>query len=219
MRGSPPFRFRCSFDAVLAAEVDDGKPADDGDQVLDEGGGEVLAEGFGEGTAGGGSAQGAGDGSEPSGDQAEAEGLVREAEGCSAEGAGDDAGNELGWDLAAGCSGALVVADLGEGKQGEDAKGNGGAEEGKRCPGQADPANVGAPGDDGGGSEGAESGNDADQEGEGEDGHGALLGVDLGKWILSEALKKSHERVRGPTTCNEYYHRAAKRERPKAKKG
>ena len=180
---------RCS----LAGEVDDGKPADDGDQVLDEGGREVLAEGFGEGAAGRGSAEGAGDGSKGSGDQTEAEGLVRETERCSAEGAGDDAGDELGWDLAAGGGGALVVADLGERKQGEDAEGDGGAEEGKRCPGQADPANVGAPGDDGGGGEGAESGYDADQEGKDEDGHRALLGV-----ILWDPKSKNSREERGP---------------------
>src|SRR5439155_886386 len=83
------------------------------------------------------------------------EGLAGEAEGRSGAGAHDDAGDELRRDLAAGGGGALVVEDLAEGTEGEDADGDGGAEEGERGSDEADPAKMRGPADDGGGGEGA----------------------------------------------------------------
>ncbi len=142
--------------------------------------GKIFAEGLGERSAEGCSAEGSYDCADGSGDATDDERVVREAEGATCEGAHDDAGDELRWDRAAGGAGALVVDDLGDGEEGEDDGGDDGAEEGEVGSGEADPAEVGAPADDGGCGEGAESGDDSDEEGQDEDGHGSSPeGLDL----------------------------------------
>src|ERR1700722_6733157 len=95
--------------AGLARERDDEKASAYGDDVLDQGCGEILAEGVCEEAAAFCSGDGSGDCTDGSGDEAEKKCAVREAEGCSRECAGDDAGDELRRDEAAGSGGAFVV--------------------------------------------------------------------------------------------------------------
>ncbi len=94
--------------------------------------GEVVAEGPGEEAAELGSGEGSGYGAIAPQTRPPKSEVWGEAEGCSRESAHDDAGDELRRNEPAGGGGALVVEDLAEGKEAEDADGDWGAEEGER---------------------------------------------------------------------------------------
>jgi hypothetical protein len=155
--------------------VNDEEASDDGDEVFEEGGGEIVAECFGEASAYCRSAEGTDYGSDGTEEQAADEGFMREAESCSAEGSADDAGDELGRNFSAGGVGQLVVDDFAEGKEGEDIRGGGVTEEGQVGAGEIDPTEACSPTDYGRGSHGTEASYDSDQESEYEDGHEVLL--------------------------------------------
>jgi hypothetical protein len=151
--------------------VDDAEASDDGDEVFEEGGGEIVAEGFGQAAAEIGTGEGADYGSNGAKKEAGDEGLMGEAEGGSGEGSTDDAGDELGRDLSAGCIGQFVIDDFAERENGEDIRGCGVTEPCEMGASEVDPAESGSPADYGWCGYGSEAGNDSYQEGQYKNGH------------------------------------------------
>ncbi len=133
----------------LDGKVDDEEASDDGDEVFEEGGGEIVAEGFGQAAAKIGSGKSADDGSDGAKQEPCDEGLMGDPEGGSGEGSADDAGDELGRDLSAGCIRQLVIDDLAECENGEDVWGCRVAEPCEMGAGEIDPTEAGSPADNG----------------------------------------------------------------------